>query len=85
MLLLPWFFFLSLFLSSSYYVLFNQVTDAAYLAEVPNVVRWFTTCVNQPQFCSILGNVDICSEEQKAGNAANAKPSKPETKKTKVG
>ena len=30
--------------------LFEKVLSADYTKDVPNVVRWFTTCVNQPNF-----------------------------------
>ncbi|XP_018527789.1 valine--tRNA ligase [Lates calcarifer] len=27
-----------------------------------NVTRWFTTCVNQPQFLKVLGKIDLCKK-----------------------
>merc|ERR1711998_130269 len=35
----------------------QTVMDADYRKAYPNVVRWFMTCVNQPQFKKVLGNV----------------------------
>ncbi|XP_012725768.2 valine--tRNA ligase [Fundulus heteroclitus] len=45
---------------------------------VTNVTRWFTTCVNQPQFLKVLGEVALCEKvgpvtaaPKAAGKAAN--------------
>ena len=27
-----------------------------------NVNRWFLTCINQPQFKAVLGEVEICTK-----------------------
>lgn len=27
-----------------------------------NVTRWFTTCINQPQFLKVLGKVALCEK-----------------------
>lgn len=48
---------------------FKFVADAAYRSAFPNVMRWFTTCVNQPQFSAIIGTVVLAKEEMKAGGA----------------
>merc|ERR1712028_21414 len=50
------------------------VFDAAFRKGFPNVFRWFTTCVNQPEFSAVLGAVELCTE---------AKSAKPEKKKKK--
>ena len=39
---------------------FKLVADGAYLAPYPCVVRWFTTCVNQPEFLAVLGTTNMC-------------------------
>merc|ERR1712146_282015 len=36
---------------------FQTVMDDSYRKQYPNVVRWFMTCVNQPNFKAVLGNV----------------------------
>ncbi len=36
-----------------------------YLKSLPCVVRWFTTCANQPQFQAVIGNVELAKEELK--------------------
>jgi elongation factor 1-gamma len=42
---------------------FKFVADAKYRAAFPSVVRWFTTCVNQPQFEAVIGKVVFCEKE----------------------
>ena len=37
-----------------------QVFDAEFRAPYGNVNRWFVTCVNQPQFKTVLGPVELC-------------------------
>jgi len=39
------------------------VCDKNFLKPYGNVVRWFTTCVNQPQFKAVLGDVVLCKAE----------------------
>lgn len=34
---------------------YKFVMDPAYRAQFPNVIRWFTTCVAQPQFEAVIG------------------------------
>uniref|UniRef100_A0A4W6C5E4 Valine--tRNA ligase n=1 Tax=Lates calcarifer TaxID=8187 RepID=A0A4W6C5E4_LATCA len=52
-----------------------------------NVTRWFTTCVNQPQFLKVLGKIDLCKKMVPVtpktnaatdAKAANASPPKTE-------
>lgn len=42
---------------------FKLVTDPAYLKPFPNVVRWFQTCVSQPEFQQVVGDVVLCKKE----------------------
>ncbi|KAM9795329.1 elongation factor 1-gamma [Neosynchiropus ocellatus] len=42
--------------------LFKQVLEPSFRQPFPNVTRWFTTCVNQPQFKAILGEVKLCEK-----------------------
>ena len=39
---------------------FKLVLDPAFLAPYKAVVRWFTTCVNQPEFLAVLGPTKLC-------------------------
>eukprot|EP01052_Picozoa_sp_SAG31_P043654 SAG31_NODE_7341_length_1714_cov_4.182663_3_plen_143_part_00 len=43
-----------------------QVFEPAYRNKFPNVNRWFTTCVNQPQFLAIMGEVKLREKMQVA-------------------
>jgi len=53
------------------------VCDKAFLKPFGNVVRWFTTCVNQPAFKAVIGAVALCKKELLApGQSAPAKASK---------
>ena len=49
---------------------FKFTADAAYRAPFPNVMRWFTTCVNQPQFDAVIGSVVLCDKETTANGAS---------------
>jgi len=42
---------------------FKLVCDKAFLKPYGNVVRWFSTCVNQPQFKAVIGEVPLCKKE----------------------
>ncbi|XP_061786689.1 elongation factor 1-gamma [Nerophis lumbriciformis] len=42
--------------------LFKQVLDPSFRQPYTNVTRWFVTCVNQPQFKSVLGEVKLCEK-----------------------
>ena len=58
------------------------VCDKNYLKPFGNVVRWFSTCVNQPQFKAVLGEVVLCKSELAApGQEAPADAKKEEGKK----
>lgn len=59
----------------------TMVADSSYRADFPNVVRWFTTCANQPHFVTVLGKVALCKEEQKYKGAQKAEPTKKNKKK----
>jgi len=49
------------------------VCDKAYLKPFGNAVRWFTTCVNQPEFKKVLGDVVMCKKETMAAGQAAPK------------
>jgi len=68
---------------------YRMVFDEDFRAPFVNVNRWFTTCVNQPQFNAVLGDVEFATEEQKAGAGAPAakggkKDKAPKEKKEKA-
>jgi elongation factor 1-gamma len=42
---------------------FKLVADKNYLKPYGNVQRWFNTCVNQPEFVSVIGKVTLCKKE----------------------
>lgn len=48
--------------------------DPAYRAQFPNVMRWFTTCVAQPQFEAVIGAPTAAVVEITTGGAAAAPP-----------
>jgi elongation factor 1-gamma len=37
--------------------------DAKFRKPYPNVCRWFDTCVNQPEFKAVIGDVALCAKE----------------------
>ncbi|KAM4617986.1 elongation factor 1-gamma [Discoglossus pictus] len=42
--------------------LYKQVLDPSFRQPFGNVTRWFVTCVNQPQFRAVLGEVKLCDK-----------------------
>uniref|UniRef100_A0A674P5Y9 Eukaryotic translation elongation factor 1 gamma n=1 Tax=Takifugu rubripes TaxID=31033 RepID=A0A674P5Y9_TAKRU len=42
--------------------LYKQVLDPSFRQPFTNVSRWFVTCVNQPQFKAVLGEVKLCEK-----------------------
>jgi elongation factor 1-gamma len=45
---------------------FKLVTDKNFLKPYSNVVRWFSTCVNQTEFTQVIGKVVMCKKELQA-------------------
>lgn len=39
-----------------------QVLEPSFRQAFPNTNRWFLTCINQPQFRAILGEVKLCEK-----------------------
>lgn len=39
-----------------------QVLEPSFRQPFQNVTRWFVTCVNQPQFKAVLGEVKMCEK-----------------------
>jgi elongation factor 1-gamma len=53
---------------------FKLVADKNYVKPFTNVTRWFQTCVNQPEFQQVVGQVTLCKKELLApGQEAAAK------------
>jgi len=52
--------------------LFAKVLDATYLASFLHVTRWFTTCVNQPNFKAIMGTFEFCKQVEAVGSKSTA-------------
>merc|ERR1711934_303603 len=44
----------------------KMVFDAEFRKPFPNVFRWFATCVNQPEFLAVFGEVTLCTKAQTA-------------------
>jgi len=64
--------------------LYRQVFAPDFIKPFVNVTRWFTTCINQPEFVKIIGKVDFAKEEAKAPQAGKAdKKEKPKEDKPK--
>jgi glutathione S-transferase len=56
---------------------FVHVMDKAYREKFPNLVRWFGTCVSQPQFQKVLGTVTMLGDKAApAPKKADASPKK---------
>lgn len=60
---------------------FTKLFDAAYRKNIPNVTRWFDTCVHQPHFAAVLGDVPLTDKaavyDAAAATAAKAAAAKP--------
>lgn len=39
-----------------------QVLDPTFRAPYGNVNRWFTTCINQPNFKNVVGDIKLCEK-----------------------
>jgi len=71
--------------------LYKLVLDPGFRKPFVNTNRWFLTCINQPQFQEVIGEVVLCSkmsvakssqvEEKKKQEAPKEKPKKQEPKK----
>lgn len=61
--------------------LYRLVFTAEYRAPHVNLTRWFTTCINQPQFAKVIGRVEFCTEEKLAANAGKKQDNKKQDNK----
>lgn len=50
-------------LATSLLHLYEHYCDEKNRKPYPNVNRWFTTCINQTQFKTVLGDFKICQKE----------------------
>ena len=71
-------------LVSALYYPFRLVLDAAARSAYPSVERWFVTCVNQPQFAAILGDVQLASTVMVPSGTAAATASSASDKAAKA-
>jgi len=60
---------------------FQHVFDGAFAGKFVNVLRWLTTCYNQPEFLAVTGEVSQCKEMKCAKPAAAKKEKKEAPKK----
>eukprot|EP01132_Coremiostelium_polycephalum_P007756 gene7756-9542_t len=55
---------------------YRMVFEKSFIEAYPNTNRWFTTCINQPQFHSVIGEFKFC--EKMAEAKKDEKPKKEE-------
>jgi len=74
-------------LCTSLAMLYVQVLDPKFRETYQNVNRWFITCVNQPNFKKVLGDVKLCEKmavfDNKRYQELHPKASKDKPKKEK--
>lgn len=65
---------------------FKFVADVDYRSSFPNVIRWFSTCVNQKKFMAVIGKVDLAVTEMKtaSGNIISGKKGAKDKKEKSV-
>lgn len=66
-------------LLNPYKILFDKVNRKP----IPNVTRWFTTIIKQPNVLEIIGNVELCKEMQVAKQTIAKQTTKKEEKQKK--
>ncbi|KAI1893350.1 hypothetical protein AGOR_G00122810 [Albula goreensis] len=55
-------------------LLFKQVMEPSMRQGYQNVMRWFCTCVHQPQFSAVLGEVVLCETTAQATDKIKGAP-----------
>ena len=50
-------------LAMTYLPMYQYVMDAKTRSKYPNNTRWFNTCIHQPNFLKVLGNVKLCEKK----------------------
>uniref|UniRef100_A0A2K5WFD9 Uncharacterized protein n=1 Tax=Macaca fascicularis TaxID=9541 RepID=A0A2K5WFD9_MACFA len=65
--------------------LYKQVLEPSFRQAFPNTNRWFLTCINQPQFRAVLGEVKLCEKMAQfdAKKFAETQPKKDTPRKEK--
>ncbi|XP_012520435.1 PREDICTED: elongation factor 1-gamma [Propithecus coquereli] len=65
--------------------LYKQVLEPSFRQAFPNTNRWFLTCINQPQFRAVLGDVKLCEKMAQfdAKKFAESQPKKDTPRKEK--
>lgn len=63
---------------------YKLVFDQSFVGNYKNVNRWFITCINQPHFKSVLGEVVLCKKMMVPGDIKPATPAPKETQKPAV-
>jgi len=58
--------FADIVVSMSLFHLYELVFDASFRKPFQNVNRWYMTCVNQPEFKGVLGEVHFCESAKQA-------------------
>jgi len=67
-------------LTASLVELYRRVFAPKFIENYPNVSRWFTTCIHQPNFASVLGNIEFAKQEEMAPKPSKQKKEKEEKK-----
>ena len=61
---------------------YKTVLEPSFVKDYGHVNRWFKTCVNQPYFKQVLGEIQFCKKMQVAGDATQHKAAdKPKAEK----
>jgi len=63
--------------------LYERVLDAPFRKQYVNTNRWFLTCINQPEFKSVIGEVKLCDKMEVAPEGAAAAAAPAEKKEAK--
>jgi len=70
-------------LSMSLYYLYSKVLDNGFRKQFVNTNRWFLTCVNQPEFKSVIGEFKLCEKMEVAPEVEAAAVEEKKEKKEK--
>ncbi|XP_078502147.1 valine--tRNA ligase isoform X1 [Lissotriton helveticus] len=70
--------------ASSLLLPFKYVLDSAARQSVPNVTRWFQTCIHQPEFLKVLGEVTLCEKTPQCPKVSENKAGKPVSASTSL-
>jgi len=69
--------------ASSLLPLYTTVLDPGFRKPFVNVFRWFNTCINQPQFKEVVGEVTFATKMAVAAQSGDQPEKKPKEKKEK--